>query len=124
MQCHGEHFVNQHYNQFDELVATYNNNFATPASRMIQELVKEKEISRMNLDDKLELIYWKIWSEGGHAARSGAAMASPVYFWTEGMQEIAHRYYMEFIPEVKKILGGKAQSFLRKNGYVEPIDRK
>jgi hypothetical protein len=120
MQCHGEHFVKQHYSQFDNLVETYNKKFAVPASRMIQDLSRENEITKANFDDKLEQIYWKLWNEGGHSARSGAAMAGPVYAWTQGMQEVARRYHMQFIPEVKHILNRKAERFLNEHGYVEP----
>lgn len=124
LQCHGEYFVNQHYEQFDNLIKTYNENFAAPANRMLQELSKEKEITAVQFDDRLELIFWKMWSEGGHGARSGAAMAGPVYFWNQGMQEVSEQYYMEFIPEVKNILGPKAEKFLKDHGYVEPVYKK
>lgn len=124
IQCHGEHFIKQHYAQLDALIATYNKRFAIPASKMIKDLIRDKEISKAGYDDKLELIYWKMWNQAGHAARSGAAMVSPVYAWTEGMQEVARLYDTQFIPEVRHILGRRADSFLRDHGYIKPADRK
>lgn len=124
MQCHGEHFVMQHYVQFDGVVALYNKDFAVPATRMRLALIKNGELTKENFDDKLDLTYWKLWNDGGHGALSGAAMASPVYLWNNGMQEVAERYHIEFIPEFKKLYGRGADTFLRKNKYTTPIYKK
>jgi hydroxylamine dehydrogenase len=124
MQCHGEHFVDQHYVQFDDLVKTYNKNFAGPATRMRLGLIKHGDITKENFDDKLDLIYWKLWNDGGHGALNGAAMASPVYLWNNGLQKVAERYHMEFIPEVKSLYGRGADGFLRKKGYTIPTYKK
>ncbi|NOY68522.1 MAG: cytochrome C552 [Deltaproteobacteria bacterium] len=123
-QCHGEHFVKQHYEQFDALVGTYKKIFADPATRMRRALIKHGDITKENFDDQLDLTYWKLWNNGGRGALNGAAMAGPVYLWNNGMQEVSQRYYMEFIPEVKKLYGRGADSFLRKNGYIRPTYKK
>ena len=36
----------------------------------------------------------------------------------------AERYFLEFIPEVKNILGPKAEKFLKDHGYAEPVYKK
>lgn len=124
IQCHGEHFVKQQYAQFDNVVETYNKNFAIPATQMRLELRSKSNITQENFTNKLDLIYWKLWNEGGHSALSGAAMMAPVYLWTQGMQEVAERYYLEFIPEVKNVYGRNADSFLSQHGYISPTYKK
>ena len=119
-QCHSENFVKQFYTQFDNLVELYNKKFAVPATNMRRALMEEGKLTKNNYDEKLDRIYWKLVDNDGRQAKFGSAMAGPVYAWRTGMQEVAERYYMEFIPEVKKIVGWKANSFLRKHGYIEP----
>lgn len=120
MQCHGEHFVNQHYAQLDHLVAIYNKKFALPAARMRLDLIRNGDITKQNFDEKIDLIYWKLWNDGGHAALNGAAMVSPSHLWTSGMQKVAEHYQMEFIPAVRDLYGRGADKFLRKHGHTPP----
>ncbi len=120
LQCHGEHFVQQFYVQFDDLVELYNQRFAIPATSMRNELMNKGKLSRKNYDEKLDLIYWKLWQQEGRRARHGASMMGSDYAWRQGMQQVAERFYTEFIPEVREILGGGADKFLRKHGYSEP----
>jgi formate-dependent nitrite reductase cytochrome c552 subunit len=124
MQCHGDHFVQQFYHQFDSLVELYNNKFAVPATNMRSELIRDKKLSAKNYDEKIDLIYWKLSQKEGKRARYGAAMMGADYAWGQGLQEVVERYYLEFVPEVRKILGGKAGKFLRKHGYIEPVYKK
>lgn len=123
-QCHGENFVQQFYFQFDSLVDRYNQQFAIPATRIRNDLMKEGKLTEQNYDEKLDRIYWKLVNHEGHRARQGAAMMGPSYAWSQGMQEVAERFYLEFIPEVEEILGGKAEKFLRQRGYTPPDAKK
>jgi hypothetical protein len=122
-QCHGENFVQQFYLQFDGLVDRYNQKFAIPATRIRNDLMKAGKLTEQNYDEKLDRIYWKLVYHEGHRARQGAAMMGPSYAWSQGMQEVAERFYFEFIPEAEEILGGKAEKFLRQRGYT-PADAK
>jgi hydroxylamine dehydrogenase len=119
-QCHSENFVKQFYTQFDSLVELYNKKFAVPATSMRKELMKQRKLTKENYDEPLDRIYWKLVNNEGRRARFGTAMVGPLYAWRKGMQEVAERYYMEFVPEVRNILGRKANKFLRKHGYIEP----
>lgn len=119
-QCHSENFVEQFYTQFDRLVELYNKKFAVPATNMRQALMEEGKLTKKNYDDTLDQIYWKLVDNEGRRAKFGTAMVGPVYAWRKGMQEVAEHFYMEFIPEVKKIVGWNADKFLRKHGYIEP----
>lgn len=123
-QCHSENFVKQFYFQFDELVKLYNQKFGVPATRMRNALMKSGELSSKNYDDKLDQIYWKLMNNEGRRARQGTAMIGPVYAWQQGMQQVAESYYFEFIPEVKKIVGRKADKFLKQYGYTDPDLKK
>lgn len=123
-QCHGENFIQQFYSQFDGLVELYNTKFAKPATRMRGSLMKMGKLTKENHDETLDRIYWKLVYLEGRRARHGAAMAGPNYVWNEGMLEVAERYYMEFIPEIRKILGSGSNKFLRKHGYTDPGYKK
>jgi hydroxylamine dehydrogenase len=117
MQCHGEHFVKQAYTQFDRVVDTYNKKFGIPATNIRQALMAKGKLTKKDYDEKLDTIYWKLWQVDGIKARYGAAMMGEGYAWSKGLQPAAERYYMEFIPEVRRILGGSADRFLNKHGY-------
>ncbi len=119
-QCHGVNFVQQFYTQFDGLVARYNETIAEPATLIRNDLMEKGELTKENHDDALDQIYWKIVYHEGRRARFGAAMMGPNYAWNQGMQEVAERFYLEFIPEVKKIMGRKAETFMKERGYNEP----
>lgn len=120
LQCHGEYFVAQHYTQFDDLVALYNKTFARPSTGIRAELIQKGDITKENFDDKLDLIYWSIWNDGGRRALNGAAMTCPSYMWTTGMQKAVEHYQMEFIPEVRSLYGRGVEKFLKKNDYTPP----
>jgi hypothetical protein len=123
-QCHGENFVKQFYEQFDGLVVQYDTRVAAPATRIRKALMNKGELTKDNFDDKLDKIYWKLVYHEGRRARHGAAMMGPNYAWSQGMQEVSERFYLEFIPEVKRMMGRNADKFLRQNGYVEPESKK
>ncbi len=123
-QCHSENFYTQFYIQYDGLVELYNKKFAVPATNMRNELIKEGELTKLNYDDKLDRIYWKLLQHSGHRAKYGKAMVGPSYVWQRGMQEVAERFYFEFVPEVQNLTGRKAYKFLRKHGYSDPKLRK
>ena len=123
-QCHGDNFVQQFYDQFDALVVQYDTRVAAPATRIRKALMNKGELTKDNFDDKLDKIYWKLVYHEGRRARHGAAMMGPNYAWSQGMQEVSERFYLEFIPEVKRIMGRNADKFLRQSGYVEPESKK
>lgn len=123
-QCHGENFIQQFYVQYDAFVDHFNKRIAVPATRIRDNLMKMEKLTKENHDEALDRIYWKLVYHEGRRARHGAAMMGPSYAWSQGMQEVAERFYLEFIPEVRKILGRKADKFLRKHGYTEPGGKK
>jgi len=116
-QCHGDHFIEQFYTQFDDIVRGYNKRFAIPANDMRKVLIDDEKLSKKNYDDKLDIIYWKLLSKDGRKARHGAAMMNPDYVWGKGMQELATRFHLEFLPEVRRLMGRKADKLFKKHGY-------
>ncbi len=115
-QCHGDHFVAQQYMQFDQRVEEFNEKYARPATNMRKALMKDDKISADPYDDPLDVIYWKLVDKDGRRAKNGAAMINPEVAWNSGMQAAAERFYGEFVPEIRKLLGRRADKFLRKYG--------
>lgn len=107
-QCHGDFMVEGFYTQFDELVDLYNNKFAIPATNVRQKLMDTGKISKADFDDKIDWIYWELWHHEGRRARHGASMMGPDYTWWHGMYEVAKHFYEKFLPEVERVMGGKA----------------
>ncbi len=107
-QCHGDLTVEAQYAQFDDLVELYNNKFAVPATKIRTKLMDMGKISKTDLDGHLHWIYYELWHHEGRRARHGAAMMGPDYAWWHGMYEVAKHFYEKFIPEVERVMGGKA----------------
>ena len=122
-QCHGDHFFQQQFMQFDTLVERYNTRFAIPATKIRNALMKDGKLSKEQFDERLDIVYWEIVNESGRNARNGSAMMNPEYAWGLGMEQVAKRFEEEFIPEVEKLMGRKTNSFLRKHGYSESESR-
>ncbi len=116
-QCHGDHFVNQQFMQFDTLVEQYNKQFAEPATKIRKALINDGKLTKDDYDDKLDIIYWSLMNEAGRKARNGAAMMNPEYAWSEGMKELAKRFEDDFIPEVRELAGRNTEKLLQKHGY-------
>ncbi len=124
-QCHSDFTTNSFYKQFDDLVDLYNTKFAIPALNMRTELIKMGKISKADMDDKIDWIFWELWHHEGRRARHGASMSGPDYAWWHGMYDVAKNFYQEFLPEVEHILGGKEQAapFLQKYVFDDPRHR-
>ena len=71
-------------------------------------------LTATNFDEELEWTYFYLWHHEGRRARHGAAMMAPDYTQWHGFFELAERFYMEFVPQVKEAcekashVGGKA----------------
>ncbi len=102
--CHGRNIVDNFYEQLDSFVELFNDKFAIPAKQLITALKKEKLIDSVKFNEKIEWTYFYLWHHEGRRARHGAAMLAPDYVHWEGMFEVAHRFYMEMVPEVKDLI--------------------
>jgi hypothetical protein len=64
----------------------------------------------IEFDDELEFSYFHLWHHEGRRARHGAAMMGPDYTQWHGNYEVAHRFYMEFVPQLREVLHKAARS--------------
>ncbi len=124
-QCHSDFMVQDFYKQFDDLVELYNNKFGIPATNIRKKLIDMGKISKADFDDKLDWIYWELWHHEGRRGRHGASMMGPDYAWWHGMYEVAKHFYVEFLPEVEHIMGGKAAAapLLDELVFKDPMHR-
>ncbi len=124
-QCHGDLMVDSFYTQFDGLVDLYNNKFAIPATNIRNKLMATGKISKADFDEPIDWTYWELWHHEGRRARHGASMMGPDYTWWHGMYEVSKHFYEKFLPEVEKIMGGKAQAEPLLNEFVfkDPMHR-
>ena len=103
--CHASPFVDGFYQQFDAAVNLYNNKFAIPGSSLMALIKKEKLITAdIAFDDKIEWTWFYLWHHEGRRARHGAAMMAPDYVQWHGFYEVAERFYMEMVPQVRDII--------------------
>ncbi len=100
--CHGAHWVDGHYWQFDGVVQLYNEKFAEPAGR-IMEIVRRKDLMQHPAEfaNEIEWIYWELWHHEGRRARHGASMMGPDYTWWHGIYEVGKHFYIEFVPTAR-----------------------
>ncbi|HHC72235.1 MAG TPA: hydroxylamine oxidoreductase [Thiotrichales bacterium] len=102
--CHGRNIVDAHFEQLDAFVELYNTKFAIPAKELITELRRQGMIDKVKFNEAIEWTYFYLWHHEGRRARHGAAMFAPDYAHWEGMYEIAHRFYIEMVPEVRELI--------------------
>jgi hypothetical protein len=118
--CHTRDFVNGYYKQLKDIVSLYNNKFAKPLQSIMDDLVKMGKITKVPFDDKIEWIWWEIWHRDGRRARQGSAMSGPNYVWWQGGYELVKHTYIDFITELKQVVGKKEANRLLKK-YMKPI---
>jgi hypothetical protein len=103
MNCHGPGWYENFYDQLDDTVELYNEQFGKPAAEIMKRLKEKKAISSTPFDDKIEWIYFEIWHHEGRRLRHGAAMMGPDYVQWHGFYEIAKHFYFQFLPEAEKL---------------------
>jgi len=109
--CHAPSWVANWYQQYDNSVTLYNEKFGEPATRLYQMVRSSGLITNdIEFDDELEFTYYFLWHHEGRRARHGVAMMGPDYTQWHGNYEVAHRFYMEFVPQLREILQRAAES--------------
>ena len=106
--CHSKSWTRGHFARFDAAVKNYNNEYYTPARKIIDELYEKKLLSKEKpLDEKLEIEMYELWHHEGRRARMGAAMMAPDYAWWHGFYELKKRF-MAIEEQAEQLLkGGK-----------------
>ncbi|MDH3889623.1 MAG: multiheme c-type cytochrome [candidate division Zixibacteria bacterium] len=103
--CHTSNYIDNFYVQYDGAVNLYNDKFAIPVSRIAKKIREAGFLTNdIPFDDELEWIVFYLWHHEGRRARMGAAMFAPDYTQWHGFYEVADRFYMEFLPEVAKLV--------------------
>ncbi|MFQ5606098.1 MAG: multiheme c-type cytochrome [bacterium] len=104
-QCHSKQYVQNFYIQYDDVVNMYNDKFGIPATNIMKKLKATGLITaEVAFDDEIEWTYFFLWHHEGRRARMGASMMGPDFTQWHGMYEVAERFYVEFVPEVKNLI--------------------
>lgn len=100
LNCHNDTYVDNFYEQFDNLVEIYNENFAMPAKDFMDKLASDGVISPSTPWEKeVQWIFWELWNHEGRLARHGASMMGPS-ITRKGMEELSKNFYTKFLPAV------------------------
>lgn len=102
LSCHGRSVVDNHFEQLDSFVELFNTKFAIPAKKLVTSMLENGLRDKVKFNEEIEWDYFYLWHHEGRRARHGAAMMAPDYVHWEGMYEMAHRFYMKMVPEIKR----------------------
>lgn len=104
-QCHSESWTDDHFDNYDRVIETYNLSYYTPIKQAIDDLYSRGLLdSKEYFDETLEWEFYEFWHHEGRRARMGTAMMAPDYAWWHGFYELKHRYrtiraaYLESVP--------------------------
>ncbi|MBT3923437.1 MAG: hydroxylamine oxidoreductase [Nitrospina sp.] len=101
-KCHAENYVNGFYLQFDSAINLYNEKFGKPATSIIKMMKAGGVLTATNFDEELEWTYFYLWHHEGRRARHGASMMAPDYTQWHGFFEVAERFSIHFVPQVRE----------------------
>jgi hypothetical protein len=99
--CHSFRFIDNFYQQTDNIIEMYNTRFAIPAKEIRAFLVSEGVIKKSDLTEKLEWQYKEFLYHEGRKAQHAAAMGGADYAWRHGIYNVAKHFYTEFLPAVE-----------------------
>ncbi len=103
-QCHGDTWINAHFNTLDKVVEEYNEVYFKPAKKMLDDLYDKGLMEpKPFFDEELEVEYYELWHHEGRRARMGAAMMAPDYAWWHGFYECKKRYN-KFMKEGRELI--------------------
>ena len=102
--CYGPEWVSNWYIQYDNLVNLYNDKFGRPSTDLYKLARSTGLLTDTEFDEELEFTYFFLWHHEGRRAWHGTAMMGPDYTQWHGMYEVAHRFYMEFTPQLRELI--------------------
>jgi hydroxylamine dehydrogenase len=113
--CHSDTHIDNFYTQFDNLVDLYNDKFAIPAKKFMDDLKADGVLNpNAPFEHKVQWVFWELWHHEGRRARHGASMMGPDYTHWHGMYEVSKHYYTEFLPEVIEAAATKGEAMAEK----------
>lgn len=101
--CHFFEWVDNWYEQYDNMILLYNDKFARPATELYEIAKSSGLLTPIEFDEPIELSYFALWHREGRQARNGVAMMSPAHTQWYGMYEVAHRFYTELVPQFQEL---------------------
>ncbi len=103
LNCHNNTFVDNFYKQFDDLVVLYNEKFAKPSKKIMDELLADGILNpKSPFEKEVQWVFWELWHHEGRRARHGASMMGPDYTHWHGMYEVSKHFYQKFLPAIIK----------------------
>jgi hypothetical protein len=110
MSCHGERWVDAHYDDLDKAVEEYNEVYFKPAKAKLDEMYEKGILNKDQFfDEHLEVEYYELWHHEGRRARMGAAMMAPDYAWWHGFYECKKRFN-QYMEEANKLLAANEKA--------------
>lgn len=121
LNCHSSSFVDGFYKQFDDLVVLYNEKFAKPAKKIMDDLKADGVLNAAApFEHEVQWVFWELWHHEGRRARHGASMMGPDYTHWHGMYEVAKHFYQKFLPSIIKAAKAKSPEMAEK--YTAVVD--
>ena len=118
--CHNNTFVDNFYTQYDSLVVLYNEKFAKPAQKLMDELTADGVLNpKAPFEHDLQWVFYELWHHEGRRARHGASMMGPDYTHWHGMYEVSKHFYEKFLPGVIETAGEKSPELKKK--YADKV---
>lgn len=112
MECHGQVWVTNYYEMYDDAVNLWNDKFAIPAKSVMDKLAAANKVTPTPFDDTIEWTFYELWHHEGRRARMGASMMGPDFTQWHGFYEVAKHFYTKFLPEAEELLPGSTREVL------------
>ncbi len=116
--CHGNNIVDAHFEQLDTFVVMLNEKFLVPAKKLFKAMLENGLRDKVKFNEAAEWDYFLLWHHEGRRARHGAAMFAPDYVHWEGVFEVAHRFYIDYVPHIREAIAEA-----RESGNTEGADK-
>ena len=113
--CHGDSWINDFYQGFDQAVEEYNEVYFKPAKAKLDELYGKGLLDKTKFfDERLEVEYYELWHHEGRRARMGTMMMAPDYAWWHGFYECKLRF-ANFMEEANHLIKTDQKAYVAKD---------
>jgi formate-dependent nitrite reductase cytochrome c552 subunit len=120
MNCHNGSFVDNFYQQYDDLVRLYNDKFGRPAQQLMNDLTADGALNpKAPFEHEVQWVFYELWHHEGRRARHGASMMGPDYTHWHGMYEVSKHFYEKFLPAAIETAAKKSPALKQK--YEEKV---